>query len=272
MKNQKLKAVFESDLLTDETKAVVQEAFDSAVEAKVEAARVEMQEELKESIANLSKDSFGMIQEAIAEEMKEVAEELAEARTIEVRYSQKFHDFKEEYAAKQAELNEAAIAEAVKAEIDELREDIEVAKRHQFSMEMFEAFKGMFQESFGVEDDASVRESLQEARAELDAIKREQKINELLSPLSESKRAVAMTILEGVELDKLEARAEAILPLINKSTETEAPVVESAGTETAVEPKGTVVMESEEEVEDKPVRQIDESVMSSLERSIRRSR
>lgn len=274
MKNQKLKAVFESDLLNDETKAVVQEAFDAAVETKVEAARISMQEELQEATSELSKASFEMIQEAIAEEMKEVAEELAEARTLDVRYATKLQDFKEEYAAKQAELNEAAVAEAVKAEIDELRDDIEVAKRHRFSMDMFEAFKATFQESFGMEDDGAVRESLQEARAELESIKREQALNTLLEPLSESKRAVAMTLLEGVELGKLEARAEAIIPMLIESTkEGETPVVESAGTPTDGAAKGTVVMESDEEAEEaKPVRQVNEAVMTSLQRSIRRAR
>lgn len=265
-----LKSLFESDLLNEETKVVLQEAWDAAIKHKESEIEVKYAEKLDESTKAIQDGIFGMIEEAVADELEAVADEITEARHLEVKYAEKLEDFKAQYDEKIQEQVQSLVDSTVKEELDELKEDIDVAKKHQFALDMFESYKTMFESTFGG-DNFQAQDELKEAKEELATLKREKKLNELLENFSGSKRQVALTILEGVATDRLEERFESLRPvLLTESDEgQEKPVTEGA----EEEPKGKVVLEGQEEQEE-PVNEskVDDRVMAYLQKSLKMAR
>jgi hypothetical protein len=231
-----LKKLFENSVLTEETQQVIQEAFDSAIKVK----EVEMEAALQEEKAELLTSMTQLVEEAVSEEMKAIADEIKHARTLEVQYAEKLQTFKESYAEKQDEIMRSLVAESVKEELDELKEDIELAKKHQFVMDVFESFKTVYEKMFGTTD-ITVFDELEESKKELDILRREKKLNKLLEGLTGNKREIAETILESVPYDRLDSRFESIQTVL--LSESVAPKEEKSET-----PTGTIVMEDVETV------------------------
>lgn len=264
-----LKKLFESDLLNAETKEVMQEAFNTALEAKeleVEAKYAEKLQEEKSSMVNVSLE---MIEEAVSDELSKIAEEITEARTLEVRYAGKLEDFKTKYDEKLQEQMQSLVAATVTEELDELKEDIDYAKKHQFVMSMFESFQDVYSKTFGT-GDVDAYDQLKEAEEELEVFKREKVLNGLLEGLEGSKRSIAETILEGTSTDKLEARFESIRPVLLKESASsdEEKLTESEESE---EVTGKVVIEESDEAPE-VVTSIDSKMEERLQRSLKYAR
>lgn len=260
-----LKKLFENSVLNDETKQVVQEAFQTAIEAKEAELKEAYEAKLVEEKAEITTSVIEMIEEAVSEEMEAIAEEIKHARTLEVQYAEKLQDFKESYAEAQEEKMRLLVAESIAEEISELKEDIEMAKKHEFVMQMFESFKGTYEKLFGTAD-ISVYDELEESKKELDTLKREKKLGELLEGLEGKKRSIAATILESVSTDKLDTKFESIQAvLLSESKESkDDKLTESASDE---EVKGEVVLENvQEEVEQAQVKT--DPLVARLEKSL----
>ncbi len=267
-----LKKLFESELLNDETKTVIQEAFTASVAAQVEEAKAEMQQEFEEKVADVTKMSMDMVEEAIGDEVEAIAQELAEARTLDVKYAARLTQFKEDYAVKQEALLSEMVDERIAAELEELKEDIEMARRHKFSQRMFESFREAFETNFGQEEASgeNLEEQLREAREELAKRDRADKIDSLLEGLTGTTRMVAETLLEGVATDKLDGRFESIKGLlIEGSAPKEEGEVVTEGAEGAEAPKGTVVVEG---AEHDSAPKAPSKYAQALEAAVRRSR
>lgn len=269
MKDQNLSQLFESDLLNEETKTVLKEAFDSAIKAKEAELETDYAGKLTEAKKELSTSAMSMIEEAVADELSAIADEVAEARSLEIKYAGKLQEFKESYDEKMQEQITTLVNETVSEELDELKEDIELAKKHQFVMDMFESYKDVYAKTFG-ETDLNVHAELEEAQKELAGLKREKVLEGLLENVTGSKREVAMTILENVATDKLEAKFEHIRPILLAEEETtEEPVVESTTEDKDDKVKGKVVMENEEVIEeDEKTPVADDPVAAQLQRSL----
>ena len=203
-----LQKLFDSQILDDDTKEVIKEAFDNAVEAK--------SEELKESAGSdeLTKETLDMISEGVANELESIKDEIQYARTLDVEYAEKFETFKEQYAEEQEARNKEEIAALVKEEFSELREDIEQAKKNEFGRKIFEDYQEYFSNSFGQEDSVDLKAKLDEANAELYEHKRQAKINELLEGVEGRTRNIAMNILEGTRLENMDSRFETVKGLL----------------------------------------------------------
>lgn len=274
MKDKKLKELFESSLLNEETKTVLQESWDAAVEAQ----RVELEAEYAGRLNEARDELFGqvgtLVEESIASEFQDVAEELAEARTLEVKYAEKLETFKEQYSEKVQEQIDALVKEAVGTEMSELKEDIDFARKHQFAVALVESFGETYEKMFGT-GDVDVHKKLDEAQTELDTLRREKIIHGLLESVQGEKRSVVETILEGVATDKLEARFEQLRPVIlAESDKGEAEGEKLTESDEGAEaPKGEVVLESEGQEgagDQGKVTQIDSAVMQRLQRSLSR--
>lgn len=267
----KLKELFESSLLNEETKTVLQEAWAAAEEGIRTEVEAEYATKLKESAASIQAQAIEMVNEAIAEEMTEVAEELAEARSLEVDYAQRLQTFKESYAEKTQETIAALVEETVAAEMEELKEGIELARKNEFVMSMFESFREVYEENFG-SSDRNLRSELEESQKELAELKREKVLNGLLESISGEKREIAMTILESVPTEKLEAKFEYLRPaLLKESAPTEEPnepIQEGADPEKPAEPKGDVVLENAVEGEEPAGKEISDRVMDRINKSL----
>lgn len=244
-----LKALFESQVLNEETKTVIQEAFDAVVEAKKVELEADYAQKLEESKTEMVKATVELVEEAVAEELEAIAEEVKHARTLEVQYAEKLQNFKESYAEKQEETAKLYVAEAVQTELDELKEDIEMAKKHEFAMQMFESFKDTYERLFGAsKDEVSVFDRLAEATQELDQLRREKKMSELLECVSGKKREIAETILEGVKTEDLEARFETIRGvLLAESVEEDGDVITESASNEEKDVKGNIVLENVEQ-------------------------
>ena len=212
------KTLLESTVLNDESKAVIKEAFESAVAEAAEAVKVEYETKLVEEKAELVKLTAAMVDEIVAEEVEALKEEIEQARSMEVRYVEKLETFKEEYVKTQEEKVKVQIQEAVAEEVEALKEEIEEARKVNFVLSMFEAYKENYQKLFVTEGDANKLEetvkALEEAQKELDSIKRDKIISNLTEGLTGRKLAVAKTILEDVATDKLEAKFESVRSII----------------------------------------------------------
>jgi len=259
----KLKELFESAVLNDESKTVLKEAFAAAVEAKEVELKAEYAQKLAESEQALAEKIPTMVEEALSDELAVIAEEVAHARTLEVQYAEKLTAFKESYAEKQEEQLKLMVAESVAEEIDDLQDDIELAKKHQFAMSMFESFKDVYERMFGGTD-LNVYDKLKEAEEQLDQYVRAEKIAALTEGLKGDKREIAKTILEGVSTDKLEAKFNGIRDVL--LSEEVAPKKEEITLTESTTAK--VVLEDAEQEGDR----IDEALSARLQKSIKMAR
>ncbi len=239
-----LKALFESSVLTDETKVVLQEAFDNAIAAREVSIKAEYDQKLKEHKAELMESVVALIEEAVTEELESISEEVKHARTLDVEYAEKLETFKENYAARMEEKVNTLVAEAVAEELDELKEDIDFAKKHSFALKLFESFKSVYEQTFGDEENIDVIGQLAEAKEELDAYKRKEKLEELLEGVTGRKRVVAMTILENVSIENMESRFNGIKDIIFETVKEsdEEELNEEVSTEET--PAGEIVLEN----------------------------
>lgn len=261
-----LKTLLESSILTDETKQVLKEAWETAESSNRVEIEAEYAAKLNQVKSELISESIQMVEEVVASEMADIAEELAEARSLEIEYATKLQDFKESYAQKTDEMISTQVQETVKLELDELREDIEFAKKHQFVMDMFESYKDTYSKLFG-EADLNVHQKLEEATQELNALRREQVMNSLLESVSGSKRDVIATILESVPTEKLADKFDSLKPIILKESNNDDGVItESTKSE---EINGTIVMESDEQiVEESTQPVIEDAVAARLRKTL----
>ena len=99
-----IKTLLENSVLSEETKQVVQEAFEVAMTAKeaelTEQYKNKYEADLLEATVEIRNAVQESLQEVVAEEMQEIAEELKHSRTLEVQYADKLATFKESYAQK----------------------------------------------------------------------------------------------------------------------------------------------------------------------------
>lgn len=272
MKTESLKSLMESAVLNDETKQVLSEAWDTAIKSKEQELEVEYATKLSESLGEVKENTTAMIEEAVADELSELADEIAEARSLEVQYARKLEEFKESYHTKLQEQTDEQVKSIVEEELNELKEDIDIAKKHQFALEVFESFRGMYDSTFGGEN-LNAQNELTEAKQELEDLKRKVLLNDLLESVTGDKRTVALTILEGVATDKLEAKFESIRPMLLAESSDESKEKPLNESEDALKGK-RVVLENEQGEDDKPVTESvqDDKVLSALQRSIKFAR
>lgn len=264
-----LKTLLESSMLNEESKAVISEAFEVAVKAKTDELESQYEAKLVEAKSEMVKDVASMVEEAVTEELEQISEEITHSRTLDVQYAEKLKVFKESYAEKQEETTKIMVAEAVAEVVEELKEDIEMAKKYEFAMAIFENFKGTYDRMFG-SDDVSLVDRLNEAEQELDALRRETKLNKILESVSGEKRSVVQTLLENTATDKLEDRFEQLKSyIISESDEgvkdKQLNEGEDANKGKQIDEgvKDRIVIESAEE-DDKGASPVDEKLMRSI--------
>lgn len=226
-----LAKLLSSELLNEETKTEISEAWQEAVDAKVAELREEVALEVRAELA----EQFVAAREALVEKVEAfVAEQLTTELADLKDDIERFRDLEAEYAIKLVE-EKQRLAEEVETEIDtlvdkidaflevrlveeieEFKEDIEVVKQNDFGRRVFEAFVTEYSTKYV--DEASVQSRLaitesklvdatkrmQEVETEKAQLIREQKLAQVLAPLSGSKREQMAYVLQNVETQKLE--------------------------------------------------------------------
>jgi hypothetical protein len=179
---------------------------------------------------------------------KEIAEfhadkkDLAETKVRLVRESKaKFETIKKEFITRSANIIKETVSKGLHAEMTQLREDIDAARRNDFGRRIFESFaseyaashlneksetakllKTVEQKNQELEEAAKivaeteklVESKEQELRTIKESTRRKEVMGELLGPLTGDKRSVMGELLESVQTDKLHSAFDKYLPAV----------------------------------------------------------
>lgn len=226
-----LQKLLQSELLSEETRAQISEQWTSAVETfktqvREETSMVVRAELLEQWITERDElvtkvDSF--VADALIKEMTELKADIERFRDLEAEYAEKLVEEKHKLAGEVAnELDElvdkidAFFEVRLAAELDELKEDLDVVKQNEFGRRIYEAYASTFAAAHV--DDGSAAYKLRIAESKLAdaeralasseetrlAMVREAKLSNLLSSLSGKKREQMEMVLKSVETDRLE--------------------------------------------------------------------
>ena len=230
--NELLKKLLESEVLSADTKTQLEEAVNLQIQTLVEQTKQETEERVRVELAEQwiqSRDVLieaveTLVQDRLNTEIEEIREHASQFRDLEVEYATKLTEAKAQMAvtvrddmAELMEMMNEFLTDRLEAEIGQLREDIEDAKKNQFGKTMFESFVQMYTEHFV--DESEVQQKLHEAQNQLAAVtaklteaaqtrtkmERTMKLESVLAPLTGVPRELMETILSTVptaELDK----------------------------------------------------------------------
>lgn len=204
--------------------------------------------ELREDAKAVSK-KFAVIEEFIVEQLaKEIAEfqedkkDLAETKVRLVREAKDhFAKVKRNFIERSAKAIEETVAKGLKAEISQLKEDIDVARRNDFGRKIFEAFSAEYLNSHLNEKSETAKllkvlatKDLQIAEAKATASKaikiaeatesekkkilaesqRKDILNDLVGSLPSNQKEIMIDLLESVQTAKLRSAFEKYLPAV----------------------------------------------------------
>ena len=231
--------------------------------SKLGAELSELNEDRKvqaETLDKLQKFVVKALAEEIAEFHKD-KEAVVETRVKLVAEGKKqLSKLKETFIERSSKLVKDSVVKNLNNELTQLKEDIETARQNNFGRKLFETFAGEFATSHLNENSdikklqdevAEVKKQLDESRkdaetkstlveskeAEIrkinDRIVRDQKLNEMMGPLSKDQKVVMQDLLENVITDKLDATFNKYLPAVLKN-------------EVKADSKKSAIMESKE--------------------------
>lgn len=262
-----LKKLLESELLSEETKAQISEQWTASVEAFKNQVREETANEVRLQLSEqwiterdeLIEKVDGFVAEALVKEITELKGDIERFRDLEAEYAEKLVEEKHKLAEEVAkELDslvdkiDAFFEMRLTAEMDELKEDLEVVKQNEFGRKIFEAFvneyskgyvdEGAIQAKLSVAEqklkDAEAR--LNEREEQLGKMIREAKLEKILSPLTGKKRDQMEMLLKNVDTERLEESYNFFIGRVLKEGEA-APAAKPLTESKAAATKTTVV-------------------------------
>jgi len=218
-------------VLSQETKAQLEEAVNLQMQDLVEQTKVATEERVRVELAEQWLQTRDTLIEAIdtkvtdflAEEFGELRQEISDFRDLEVEYAAKLTEAKAQMSVQvqqdMVELTEMVnsfLEDRIKAEFEELRTDINEAKKAELGSRVFEAFAAEYARHFV--DESEVQRKLKEAEDQLAAVtaklneaaqsrakvERAAKLESVLAPLSGVQRELMETILSTAATSDLE--------------------------------------------------------------------
>lgn len=192
---------------------------------------------------------YGQLEEFVVEALaKEIAEfhtdkkDLAETKVRLIREAKaQFAKVKETFVKRSSALVAETVNKSLTKEIGTLKEDIDSARRNDFGRKIFEAFASEYNNSYlneksetakllkvldkkelelaeakaAIQEKAALVESKQREIAEAqDTMMRNEKLHELLGPLSSEQKEIMTDLLESVQTNRLQAQFEKYLPAV----------------------------------------------------------
>jgi DNA repair exonuclease SbcCD ATPase subunit len=233
----------------------------------------ELREDRKRYTSNIQVlESF--VQDRLLEEIKEFSQDkraLVEAKVkLITEAKSQLGQIKARFVEKSARLVKESVANNLKSELSQLKEDVQLARENMFGRRLFEAFATEFAATHLNENKeiAKLKQELSESRAQLtqreqlventqkqlkvinERTERQKIMTELLAPLAKDRAGVMTQMLESIQTPKLRQAFDKYLPSVLNANTT-AP-------RTAAEPAvRTVLSESAETKEitgDKPAK------------------
>jgi len=226
-----LKKLLEAEILTNETKEELSEAFTKHITKALAEAKDETEAQVRADLTEqwikerevLIEAIDGKVGQFLTTELDDLKEDVSRFRDLEAEYAEKIVESRasmgeelKDDMAKLVESIDGFLQAQLVIEFKELHEDIEEVKKNQFGRKIFESFMSEFNTNFV--DEESVQAKLHEATTKLDeantkikaaainnaALIREAKMTELLAPLNGYQREVMGTILEPTATAKLD--------------------------------------------------------------------
>lgn len=261
-----LNKLLQSELLSEETKAEITQQWTASVDAFKTQVREEVSMEVRNELAEqwiserdelIGKvDTF--VAEALTKELSELKGDIERFRDLEAEFAEKLVEEKHKLAGEVATELDALVDKIdaffemrLAAEMDELKEDLEIVKQNEFGRRMFEAFASEYAKNYVDEDAvqsklsvaeqklADAEKALAESEEKIAKMLRESKMEQILSPLTGKKREQMAMILKNVDTSRLEESYKYFIGRIMKEEEA-APAAKPL-TEGAAGQKTTVV-------------------------------
>jgi len=270
-----LKKLFETNVLSAEVKAELEQAFKKQVDDAVTMAKANAEADVRAQLTEQWVTERDALVEAIDSkvgdfldsELSELREDIERFRDLEAEHAEKLVEAKGQMASElKGDLKELVekidsfLEIRIAAEMEELREDLDEVKKNDFGRRVFEAFSEEFTRFVDSEDqEASVGElskrleetvsALEESEQKVAKMERNEKIKQVLSPLKDRPRDIMEAILKNVDTDQLDSAYKTFIGRVLR---------ESDGA-TGSEKEGSVLAEGASR---KPVtRKINESVV-----------
>lgn len=272
-----LQKLLEAQVLSEETRKELSEAFQAKLDEAMTAAREEAAAEVRASLTEqwiAERDSLiealdSQVTDFLQEELTELKADIEAFRDLEAEYAEKIVEAKAEMG-KQLETDLKELVEQIDTflemrlaeEMNELRGDLEKARKNEFGRRIYEAFASEFGERYV--DEAGLQLSINEAEKqikqkdaqlsemqdELARIKRKLKMDEVLAPLSGRQRSVMEAILRSVETDRLEEGYKTFIGRVVRETTEEVSTEKEEGVlaESASEGKITADLMAEAKI------------------------
>ncbi len=280
-----LQKLLESELLSEETRAEISEQWTASVAAFKTKVAEETANEVRAQLAEqwiTERDELvakvdDFVATALVKEMAELKADVERFRDLEAEYAQKIVEARHEMAEQvSSELDElvdkidAFFEVRLAAEMDELKEDIEIVKQNEFGRKIFEAFASTFATAHVDEESvqkqlkiaeqqiADLRNALTTSEEQRTAIVREAKLEKLLANLTGKKREQMEMVLKNVDTDRLEESYKFFIGRILKE-EAAAPVVATLNEDAAT--KKTTVVTGNAPVEQAAEPQLNEGIV-----------
>jgi len=261
-----LQKLLEAEVLSEDTKKELETALSTKLTEAVEEVRKATEADVRTELTEQWMQERDALIEAIdtkigdflAEEVAELKDDINRFRDLEAEYAEKVVEAKsemgEELKSDLAELVEkldAFLEIRLAAEVEELREDIEDARKVQFGRKLFEAFANEYATNYADDEslEGTLRETeerlsdttaaLEESERKLAKMERDAKLTTVLKPLTGRSREVMEAILRNVATEQLE---EGYQTFIGRVLRESAEVVEEAS-----EKEDTVLAEGTED-------------------------
>lgn len=260
-----LNKLLEAEVLSEESKKELEEAFQEKLAEASEAAKKETAADVKAELTEqfvAEKEALveaidAKVTEFLTNEIDELKEDIERFRDLEAEYAEKLVEAKaamsEELQGDLSELVEkidAFLEIRLSDEMEELREDLDEVRKNDFGRKIFESFADEFMSSYSDEESAEAtlremearlaetEEALVEAESARADLERDAKMDEILSSLSGRQKDVMEAILKNVDTDKLEEGYKTFIGRVIRETEEDS------------EKEGKVLAESDSEDED----------------------
>jgi hypothetical protein len=250
-----LKKLLEANVLSAETKTELEAAITKQLNEAVEVAKAEAAADVRAELTKQWITERDALVEAIDTkvgdfldtELSELKEDIERFRDLEAEHAEKLVEAKGQMAGElKTDLKELVekidsfLEIRIAAEIEELREDLEVVKQNEFGRKIFEAFNEEFTRFVDVDSqEASVGElekrlqettsALEESEKKRGKMLRERKIREVLSPLAGRSKDIMEAILKNVDTDQLDSAYKTFIGRVIRESD-EATVSEKEGT------------------------------------------
>lgn len=244
--NELLQKLLEAEVLSEDTKKELEEAFSSQLVEAVEAAREEASAEVRTELTSQwvkEKDTLieavdTKVTEYVEKEMEELREDIERFRDLEAEYAEKLVEAKasmsDELKDDLKELVEkidAFLEMRIASEMNELTEDLEEVRKNDFGRRVFEAFSNEYMMHYADEDSSEgqlqealeriqdLENTLEETEQKRAKVERAVKMDDVLTPLAGRSREVMEAILKNVDTENLEEGYNTFIGRVLRETE-----------------------------------------------------